>query len=39
VMHFRRLGPRESVTFEPGADDLTPAEREAGDQLERSLTR
>lgn len=39
VMHFRRRGPRERVLFEPGADDLTPAERETAEQLERTLTR
>ena len=38
VLHFRRLGPRERVHFEPGGDDLTPVERETAEQL-RALTR
>ncbi len=39
VMHRSRRGPRVRVDFEQGGDELDLAEREAAEQLERSLTR
>ena len=39
VMHLRRRGPREQVSFESGDATLTPAEDRVADQLEAALSR